>query len=267
MNTGIYKDLSNQAYRQSDAISKSQLDLIRKSPALFLWSVNAPYDEDKKEALDIGTAFHSLILEPDNFKNEFVVMPDDINRRTKEGKQAYEEFLNTSKEKIVLSAEDNKKLLLMRESLFSHPHAKWLIEAEGDPEISIFWNEETTGELAKCRPDKFLSEHSCIVDLKTTGDIERIEKSFFNYRYHVQDAWYTKEYETAYNDKLSSFIFLVVSTKLNCGRYPVRLFDLAQEVKELGKTEYLEDIATYHECKTSNDWAAIETIKLPYYME
>lgn len=156
---------------------------------------------------------------------------------------------------------------LMRESLFSHPHAKWLIEAEGEPEISLFWNEETTGELAKCRPDKLISKHSCIVDLKTTGDIEHIEKSFFNYRYHVQDAWYTKGYETAYNDKLSSFIFLVVSTKLNCGRYPVRLFELAREVKEHGKTEYLEDIATYHECKTSNDWAAIETIKLPYYME
>lgn len=267
MKTGYYKGISNADYHASDGVSKSGLDLIHKSPAQYLWSKNAPYDEDNRKALDIGTAFHTLILEPEQFKKDYFVMPEKLDRRTTEGKQAHKEITKGIQDKIVLTVEEYQKLSLMRESLLAHPHAKWLIEAEGDTEVSIYWREATTGELAKCRPDKLLDKHSCLIDLKTSGEINRLDKAYFDYRYHVQDAWYSTGYETELNEPLENFIFLVVSTKLNCGRYPVRLFELRPEVKERGRQEYLQDIAIYAECKRTNEWPAIESFSLPYYLE
>ncbi|RNM50787.1 exodeoxyribonuclease VIII, partial [Salmonella enterica] len=45
----------------------------------------APEDEEKKSALDMGTALHCLLLEPKEFDKRFIVAPE-FNRRTNQGK-------------------------------------------------------------------------------------------------------------------------------------------------------------------------------------
>lgn len=55
---------------------------------------------------------------------------------------------------------------------------------------------------------------------------------------------------------------MVVSTALNCGRYPVRIFELTIDAKEQGERDYLEDIKTYSECKRTGNWCGIETLNL-----
>lgn len=262
MKTGYYKNISNADYHASEGISKSGLDLIHKSPASYLWSKNAPYDEGNRKALDIGTAFHCLILEPDTFNDRFAISPENAPRNTKRGREAWAEFETQLNDRTPITKEDYKKLFLMRDSALAHPHIKWLIEASGEVEASIYWNEETTGELAKCRPDKLLINNSCLVDIKTTSDLNRIDKSFIDYRYHVQDAWYSAGYKAHFYEPLSRFLFVVVSTVLNCGRYPVRIFELPIDAKEQGERDYLEDIKTYSECKRTGNWCGIETLNL-----
>ncbi|AZS49312.1 exodeoxyribonuclease VIII [Entomomonas moraniae] len=262
MQAGYYKDISNTDYHASEGISKSGLDLIDQSPALYLWSKNAPYDEDNRKALDIGTAFHTLILEPDTFNDRFAVSPENSPRNTIKGKEAWADFESQLNGRIPITKEDYKKLFLMRDSALAHPHIKWLIEANGEVETSIYWNEETTGELAKCRPDKLLIDSSCLVDIKTTSELNRINKSFIEYRYHVQDAWYSAGFKAHFSESLTRFLFVVVSTSLNCGRYPVRIFELPIEAKTQGEQIYLENISTFSECKRTGNWGAIETLNL-----
>lgn len=64
MKPGIYFDISNEDYHAGDGVSKSQLDMVAKNPALLKWVQAAPEDEEKKSALDMGTALHCLLLEP-----------------------------------------------------------------------------------------------------------------------------------------------------------------------------------------------------------
>lgn len=93
MKPGIYFDISNEDYHAGDGVSKSQLDMVAKNPALLKWVQAAPEDEEKKSALDMGTALHCLLLEPGEFDKRFIVSPK-FDRRTKQGKADEEAFLS-----------------------------------------------------------------------------------------------------------------------------------------------------------------------------
>ena len=161
MQPGIYYDISNEDYHGGAGISKSQLDDIAINPAIFQWRKGAPEDDEKKAALDMGTALHCLLLEPEEFDKRFIVAPA-FNRRTNEGRADEQRFLKDceSSGMTVMDAEQGRKLKLMRASALAHPAARWLLEAEGHQEASIYWNDEQTGELCRIRPDKFLSGQS-----------------------------------------------------------------------------------------------------------
>jgi hypothetical protein len=260
---GYYTDLSNDAYHKGAGISKSQLDLIHKSPALFQWAKTAPEDEEKKTALNVGDAVHAILLEPDRFTSEYAIGPADAPRNTKAGKDKWSEFEDSLSGQAVLTAEEGRKVNLIRESVLAHPHARWLVESEGDAEASIYWNEVTTGELSRCRPDKTISSLGWIADVKTTADMGKFARSVYDYRYHVQDAFYSDGYAAHFGEQPAGFVFLVVSTSIECGKYPVRIFTLDVEAKDIGRRDYLQDMAVYAECVRSGEWSGLETLSLP----
>lgn len=49
---GIYYGISNENYHAGPGVSKSQLDDIADTPALYLWRKNAPVDTTKTKTLD-----------------------------------------------------------------------------------------------------------------------------------------------------------------------------------------------------------------------
>ena len=262
---GYYLDVPNADYHGGDGVSKSQLDLIRKSPALFQWAKAAPEDEEKKSALNVGDATHAFLLEPHRYAAEYAVGPADAPRNTTAGKEKWKEFEAGLTGQTILTPEEGRKIALIRESAMAHPHARWLLEAEGDVEASIYWNDKTESVLCRCRPDKAIPSMGWIVDVKTTADINKFERSVYDYRYHVQDSYYSDGYTAHFNEELQGFVFLVVSTSIECGKYPVRLFVLDAEGKAIGRSAYQRNLATYADCKRSGEWSGLETISLPYW--
>lgn len=67
MQPGVYPDLSNEEYHGGPGISKSGLDLIHRSPLHYRAAKTAANDNEPTSAQFIGTAFHSLVLEPEKF--------------------------------------------------------------------------------------------------------------------------------------------------------------------------------------------------------
>lgn len=265
MQPGYYRDLSNEAYHGGEGVSKSQLDLVAKAPALFQWNKAAPEDPEKKKALDLGDATHALLLEPHRYAAEYAVGPVGAPRNTTAGKQKWAEFEAGLNGQTVLAPEDGRKLGLIRESVMAHPHARWLLEAPGDVEASIYWNDPAQGVLCRCRPDKAIPQYGWLMDVKTTADIGKFERSFYEYRYHVQDSFYSDGYANHFGEDLQGFVFLVVSTSIECGKYPVRLFLLDAEGKDVGRTTYQRDLSTYANCLRTGEWSGFETISLPYW--
>ena len=259
MKPGYYKDIPNAAYHAGEGISKSQLDMLAKAPALLPWSKAAPEDKGKTKALDFGDAMHAVLLEPHRFENEYVVAPK-FDRRSRAGKAEAEAWEAANANRVHLTAEEGRKIALMRESVFAHPDARRLLEAEGDVESSIYWEE--SGVLCRCRPDKALPKHNFMLDVKTTADMAKFHFSARDYRYDVQDAFYSSGYRHHFGDH-PNFIFLVVSTSISCGKYPVELLELSPEDKLNGEQLYKAELETYRQCLESNEWPGIRTLSLP----
>ncbi|SQY79733.1 exonuclease VIII [Escherichia coli] len=260
---GIYYGISNENYHAGPGVSKSQLDDIADTPALYLWRKNAPVDTTKTKTLDLGTAFHCRVLEPEEFSNRFIVAPE-FNRRTNAGKEEEKAFLMecASTGKTVITAEEGRKIELMYQSVMALPLGQWLVESAGHAEPSIYWEDPETGILCRCRPDKIIPEFHWIMDVKTTADIQRFKTAYYDYRYHVQDAFYSDGYEAQFG-VLPTFVFLVASTTVECGRYPVEIFMMGEEAKLAGQQEYHRNLRTLADCLNTDEWPAIKTLSLP----
>ncbi|EJX2306858.1 PD-(D/E)XK nuclease-like domain-containing protein, partial [Salmonella enterica] len=198
---GIYYDIPNEAYHAGPGVSKSQLDDIADTPAIYLWRKNAPVDTEKTKSLDTGTAFHCRVLEPEEFSKRFIIAPE-FNRRTSAGKEEEKTFLEECARtgRTVLTAEEGRKIELMYQSVMALPLGQWLVESAGYAESSVYWEDPETGILCRCRPDKIIPEFHWIMDVKTTADIQRFRTAYYDYRYHVQDAFYSDGYRAQFGE-------------------------------------------------------------------
>ncbi|EIK2846494.1 exodeoxyribonuclease VIII [Salmonella enterica] len=260
---GIYYDIPNEAYHAGPGVSKSQLDDIADTPAIYLWRKNAPVDTEKTKSLNTGTAFHCRVLEPEEFSKRFIIAPE-FNRRTSAGKEEEKTFLEECARtgRTVLTAEEGRKIELMYQSVMALPLGQWLVESAGYAESSVYWEDPETGILCRCRPDKIIPEFHWIMDVKTTADIQRFRTAYYDYRYHVQDAFYSDGYRAQFGE-IPTFVFLVASTTAECGRYPVEIFMMGEDAKLAGQREYRRNLQTLAECLNNDEWPAIKTLSLP----
>jgi exodeoxyribonuclease VIII len=231
-------DLSNEDYHARPEISKSSLDSIHRSVAHF----EAPFRKATAK-MAFGTAFHALILEPEKF-DKIYLQGTNVDRRTKEGKAAWAEQEAKAGTKTVLKFDEYEDLMRMKEQTEKHPRFGSYFES-GEPETSIFW--EMQGVGCKCRPDWMINGGEYIIDLKTSNDAspDNFAKSIANFRYHVQDAWYTKGVQVA-TRKSPTFVFLVVE---NVAPFSVAIYVLDGKSKDEGWMLADKDLRKYVEYK------------------
>jgi len=254
---GAYLDIPNADYHAAPAISKSGLDLIHRSPAHFKY---APSREPSR-AMEMGTAIHTAILEPERFKTEYMLLENVKDRRQSEYKDAVKQY---GSERVLVSGEA-VKVSAMQESIYANKQAADLLNKSGFSELSFFAKSPVTGVLCKCRFD-YLTADGIAIDIKKTQDAQAdsFSKSIANYRYYVQQAFYSDVFLWATGQALNDFLFLAVEEEApNC----TKLWRLTQESETLGRLEYEADLDNYSECVKSDYWPipfpGIEEINLP----
>lgn len=260
---GIYPDIENETYHSGPGISKSHLDIINRAPSTYKFRVLEGNRKEGTAAMNLGSAVHSLVLEPDKFGAEFAVAPK-VDKRTKAGKAEWAAFEEASKGKILLSEQDLERAEAMAGSVFCHPVAGALFK-NGTPEQSVYWVDEETDLLCKCRPD-WLRNDAVIVDLKTSADAGSagFAKSCANFRYFVQDPWYRHGCTQA-GVSVDQFVFVVVESE---APYNVAVYELDPQAVAHGHDvmrDNLNRIATHskHEFWPSYNQNEITTINLP----
>jgi exodeoxyribonuclease VIII len=183
----IDKQMPADAYFAHPAVNKSLLDLVGKAPSLAQAFLAGTYSREKTASMKLGSLVHALVLEPDTFSERYALAPEG-DRRTKAGKEAFEQFLTESEGKDVITSSDYETAQAMAESVREHPSASLLLR-EGDPEVSVF--AELAGTACKCRID-WLRPDGILVDLKTTKDASSsaFARSCASFDYPVQAAMY-----------------------------------------------------------------------------
>ena len=258
---GLHPNLSQQEYRLLDAIGKSDLDLIAKSPAHFKCAVR-----EETAAMALGSAVHCAVLEPTRFATDYVVAPE-CDKRTKAGKEQWAEFEAANAGKIVLGMEDGMLCHYLAQSVLSHGHglaAQLLVGAM--PEVSALWSDAEFNVRCRARFDA-LTPGGWIIDLKTTTDASPrgFSKSVANFRYHVQAAWYLDGYQIATGGDLPvGFLFIAVE---KTPPYAVALYELDAESVDHGRMVARRDLARYANARDLDHWGGyqegIQTLSLP----
>lgn len=261
--------MTNAEYRSHPAISRSELFKIGKSPLHFKYErENPPLPSN---ALLFGQAFHKLALEPDDFENEFAIIPN-IDRRTKEGRTLWESWSEENRGKTFITFDDSVNCMEMCIALKSNRHAAALIE-QGQHEKPFFWTDELTGEECKCRPD-ILAEFNgvpIIADLKScaSADTESFAKDVVKYGYDLQAYMYSEGVK-ANTGKDYQFVFIAVE---KTPPYAVNVMQADKYILMRGEALFREYIGTYHDCKESGNWWSynghfgnINILSLPAYL-
>lgn len=236
-------------YHAHPALSRTRLWRLHESPQKFKYAEEHP--EEPTQAFKIGAAFHKMALEPETFDDEFKVYPG-YDRRTKEGKQLYAEFIENLGNKTSLTYDEAETVIGMVKSLKANPTAKKLIE-NGQKEKSFFWTDEATGIELKCRPDIYVVDGvNVIVDLKsvTSGDPKQFPRTIYSLGYDVQAAMYIAGMQ---NIKPGDYEFMFIAVE-KTPPYSVTLMRLEQSWIDYGKMRYRELLKLYKTCCDLERW-------------
>jgi hypothetical protein len=248
---GIH-DISNDEYHSSHGFSRTQVMLINKSPYHF-WYENIAglaSEKEKSDALDLGSAVHTMLLEPELFMKTYAVMPS-INRRTTKGKEEYASFIQEHADKIVLTQEQYNKAYAMTHHVRQHDIVNTLLE-NALFEKSIYWTDEETGLQFKVRPD--IWSNKMIVDLKTTKDLNPMSYSCsaHKYGYYLQ-CWMFFEACEAIGKPIDMFVHLVIEKE---EPYVPAVFVMGEKSINFGREQFNTYKRKIKECMETDKWPA-----------
>lgn len=246
---GLHDDISHSQYNSlpMEIVRNSYLNNLEYCPA----KARARNDKDTP-SLQLGRAAHSLVLEgPEVFNNEFAVCPT-CDRRTKDGKAIWAEFQADNLNKTIVKEEDYIKILGMRAAVMDHPFASKLLK-EGVSEQTVIWEDEETGIMCRCRPDRIPEGHNILVDFKGTKDASAygFDKAIATYRYYRQAAFYTEGISKVTGDKYDAFTLIACEWEFP-HRTSVRVID--PDYLAWGRKEFHDLLRLEKECREKNYW-------------
>lgn len=235
--SGFLSDEERKIYK-GIGLSKSSLDRINKSIEHYFMD----YDKETP-AMRVGTAFHTLVLEPDKFEKYYACGPD-TDRRTSAGKKAWKEAEDENDGKSLISISDWDMIHHMQDSVSNHKLASHLLNPElGAAEETMMWNDQELGTLMKGRSDFRNFKEKVIIDLKSTMDAtpDKLERDLWStdLRYHVQAAIYTDGARAILGDDSWEFYFVFVEKK---PPYSVQIVHLPPKAIDIGRIQYHENV-------------------------
>lgn len=188
LHEGVPMDVYHGNCTAGPSVSGSVLFTLHEScPAKALAShYLSPWDGDDEEteAMALGSAAHTLILEGDAaFADRYAIKPADMNFATKEGKA----WKADNGDRVIIRAADFDRLRAMRAAINDHPAARNAF-AEGRPEVTAIWKDPETGLYLKTRPDWLRNGLS--INYKTAVDAseEHWTRQAIKLGYHVSAA-------------------------------------------------------------------------------
>tara|TARA_R110002020_G_scaffold57022_3_gene157204 strand:- start:250 stop:1017 length:768 start_codon:yes stop_codon:yes gene_type:complete len=223
------KDANEYYHSQKQFLSSTTIKTISKKSLLHALEMKPI----QSNALVVGSALHSYVLERDNFQHEFIIAPK-LNRRTKVGKSEWETLNKTAETtgKQIITEQDYDMIKKMSEKIYDDEICKKLL-SNGEPEVS-FYEENFMDTWVKVRPDYYV-EDKYVVDLKSCQDASprAFKYDIFKYGWHIQAAFYMDVCE------VNEFYF-IASEKNH--PYECQAYKLSDDLINQGRQAYMDSI-------------------------
>ncbi len=275
-----------------DAIARSPLHYWNRYV-----NPNAP-EFIQTDSMVIGSVLHNMVLEPEKFDEEFAVrlepskgdlttqptMKEALKKlelKTSGTKQELidrlleteyadkifdikmEKFKEDTKDKIIIKKDSHDECKKILSAIQQHDGAMKYLATGGKSEVSLFWTWELGDNkriACRCRPD-FITEDGYIVDLKSALSAAPrafSNKARYDFRYHVQAAFYTEGYRQCYGEYPKGFKFIAAE---KTSPYPVSVFNTSRSWYEEGMKIALNNLHTLWECRDKDQWPSYNNNK------
>lgn len=245
--------MNEAEYNAAEGIRRSELWKMEESPEKFRWALENP--PEQTPAMLFGSACHKFILENEDFPKEYALAPN-VDRRTKDGKAVWENFMAMIGDRTPITADDNKAMTEMMLAIGRNPLAKKLIQGKGETEKAFFWTDKETGEKCKIKCDRIVTwnRRKYIVDYKTTvaADTFRFNSEIWKRGYYFQAAMYAEGMKTAKKMRKMPGVMFVAQEKKP--PYSVNVIEVSEETMAAGTAKFHELLKRYHDCKVLDAW-------------
>lgn len=264
-----------EAYHRHPALSESGLKTLIDCPARYYYKyLSGEYEAKERPSFKIGKACHKYILEGEEaFKSEYWHNPYTENTKTElleilKAKYNIDlpktslvgHVMDTLLEKegiepkpIHLNKNELNQVIGTSRAIKNNTKAYNAFHQKGESEISLFWVDDETGLLLKCRPDFLPQDHKLVPDYKTCSSVNpyTFYKDFFYYGYHIEAAMYMKGIQAVFGDEVETFFFVAQEKE---PPYITQVF-----VPDMGFIAYGEKavrlgINKYIECQEKGIW-------------
>ena len=281
--TPIY-DMSSQEYHSTSGVySSSQLkDLLEDEEIFINKYIKKTVKREEISAFDVGTYFHTAILEPDKISDDCAVYDRKIRRGSH-----WEKFRRKHDGKAILTRDQRDKALGLVSAVQNSPIAMGLI-SKGTPEVSLFvklkvwlgsiycyekkkvltldgWiDDNTMPEISdgvdiniKVRADSINFDEGYILDLKSTTGNSKSESTIKNkisyYQYDLSAALYLDMF-SLYQEVGKFFWTFASKDVLNTKTWMASNTNI-----KVGRAKYIKALLKLAEC-IENEWQVVDSL-------
>ena len=244
MTVTITKNLPYSEYEKLPGLRASDMKTLLKSPRAYYNAKTLGIKKDASKSMNLGSAAHTAILEPEKFADEIVVF-DGAVRRGKE----WDKFKAEHEGKLILNANEFDSVAEMAKAVNRNVDAMALI-CKGDAEVTLEF--EFMGRKFKSRLDWL--DGYIIVDLNTTRNIGAYDfkRDVFNFGYNVQFAIYHHAIKE-HTGKDPKFYVIAVD---NSGEEMSEsaIFKIGTDVLDKGYTDMRQALRILDDCEKNDYW-------------
>ena len=257
------------------ALSNSGLKTLLDCPAKYYYKyLSGEYEYKEKPSFKIGKACHMYLLEgrkafeqvywhnpyselkkEDLLKKLYSIGYDETIKRMPviDLMELLLEKEGIEPKQIHLSASELNQVVCMARSAMNDKRTKNALSQKGEPELSIFWQDEKTGVWLKCRPDFLPYDCKNVPDYKTADSVDpyKFFGSFVKYRYYVQAAMYRMGIKAVTGIDVDNFFFLAQEKE---PPYVSQIFVPDDNFLIYGEKIIYNAIEKYLECQESGLW-------------
>ncbi|MEE9395217.1 MAG: PD-(D/E)XK nuclease-like domain-containing protein [Planctomycetota bacterium] len=249
-------------YAKIDAVNMSTLLELLLSPKHYRYRLHRPRKET--EAMRVGRAGHTAVLEPMQFMREYVLQPEEFPDSKGTMKPASKKLKSCkgwhadqqAAGKTALSQDQYAKAERIQDAVRSHSVAGRIL-SDGQREISIEWADEQTGIRCKGRIDWL--QDMALVDLKTTRHASSyaFAKQAANLNYHTRLAWYQHGICAVKNTREVWTMPVRIIAVQNEEPHDVVVYNVPEDALEVGRRRFHGLMETLKECMDTDSWPGV----------
>ena len=226
LDPGWHYDVPMETYLADEALSSSGLQDFKRSAHYYRFRQNS--ERVASKAMTNGTAFHTAVLEPDEFARLYVIAGQCVARKksgercTNPGTRIYRDkafcgvrghhpkpdFIEEEGGPEIVEKADRDAMGIARDNLHKHKHIMQYFKGVGASEVTGIWVDEPSGVRCKIRLDRELERVSHHVDLKYTAsaDVRAFKRQTWSMGWMHRSAFYRRGMKALGREATASII-------------------------------------------------------------